>query len=284
MPRDFEPLPASLLSHAQKTLARAVSCSGSGTHGGQYVSLVLQPAPADSGIVFERSDLSRHNLIPALWNLVQVTPLCTQIVNAQGAEVRTIEHIMAALYASGIDNARIVLDGPEVPLMDGASAFFMNLIEEAGIRSVKAPRRFLKITRPIEVRRGDAFARLEPASTASFHITIAYPQHQVGEQSFAFDFGEQDFAEEVAGARTFGFEPDIEALRRKGLTLGCTMDNAILINAQGQVANPEGYRFPNELARHKLLDAIGDLSLAGAVVLGRFTGNRSGHALNDLSG
>lgn len=281
MPRDFEPSPSSLLSHAQKTLAQPASCSGTGTHGGQHVTLTLYPAPTDTGIVFERSDLPAHNVIPALWDKVQVTPLCTQIVNGHGAEVRTIEHLMAALYASGIDNACVVLDGPEVPLMDGASGFFMALINDAGTVSAKAPRRFLKITRAIEVCRGEAFARLEPAATPSFDITVAFPQHKVGKQSFAFDFGEQDFAEEVAGARTFGFETDIEALRRKGLTLGCSLENAILIDAAGHIANPHGYRFENELARHKLLDAIGDLSLAGAVILGRFVGNRSGHALNN---
>jgi UDP-3-O-[3-hydroxymyristoyl] N-acetylglucosamine deacetylase len=165
--------------------------------------------------------------------------------------------------------------------MDGCSAFYMNLLDEAGVTTCKTPRRFLKITRPIEVRQGEAFARLEPAESASFDLTVAYTQHKVGPQRCFFDFAENDFTEELSAARTFGFEPDIEALRKKGLTLGCSLDNAILIDAEGRVVNPEGYRFDNELARHKLLDAIGDLSLAGAVILGRFSGNRSGHAMNN---
>ncbi|HVY13574.1 MAG TPA: UDP-3-O-acyl-N-acetylglucosamine deacetylase, partial [Alphaproteobacteria bacterium] len=258
MPRDFPPLPTSLLTQTQRTLAQSVSCAGTGAHGGQKVTLTLHPAAPDSGIVFERLDAQGNNVIPALWNYVQVTPLCTQIVNAQGLEIRTIEHLMAALYATGIDNARITLDGAEVPLMDGGSAYFLNLIEEAGVVCSRAPRQFLKITKPVEVRQGEAFARFEPANTSLFDVSVAYPQHKVGEQRFVFDFEEQDFAEEVAAARTFGFESDIEALRQKGLTLGCSLDNAILIGRDGNIVNRGGYRFANELARHKLLDAVGD--------------------------
>jgi UDP-3-O-[3-hydroxymyristoyl] N-acetylglucosamine deacetylase len=282
MPRDPVSMPASLLSPVQKTFARSVSCAGLGAHGGESVNLTLHPAPADTGIIFERTDLQGPAaIIPALWDKVQITPLCTRIVNAHGTEIRTIEHLIAALYASGIDNARITLDAGEVPLMDGASGFFMGLIAEAGVASCNAPRRFLKIIKPVEVRQGEAFARIEPASTPVFHITVAYPQHKIGPQSHVFDFEDQDFTEELATARTFGFESDIEALRRKGLTLGCSLDNAILIGSTGQIVNPEGYRFENELARHKLLDAIGDMALAGSVILGRFTGNRSGHAMNN---
>jgi UDP-3-O-[3-hydroxymyristoyl] N-acetylglucosamine deacetylase len=282
MPRDPILMPISLLSPMQKTFARPVSCSGLGAHGGESVNLTLHPAAADTGIVFERTDLEAPaNVIPALWDKVQITPLCTRIVNSHGTEIRTIEHLIAALYASGIDNARITLDAGEVPLMDGASGFFMGLIAEAGVAVSNTPRRFLKITKPVEVRQGEAFARLEPAATPVFDITVAYPQHKVGPQNHVFDFEEQDFADELASARTFGFESDIEALRRKGLTLGCSLDNAILIGSTGEIVNPEGYRFENELARHKLLDAVGDVALAGAVILGRFTGSRSGHAMNN---
>jgi UDP-3-O-[3-hydroxymyristoyl] N-acetylglucosamine deacetylase len=280
VPRDIQPLSTSLLSATQKTFAQSVSCTGMGTHGGAHVTMTLHPAAPNSGIVFERTDVA-NGTVAAHWSNVQVTPLCTQIINAAGVEVRTIEHIMSALYANGIDNARIELNGAEVPLMDGGSAYFMDLIDEAGAVSVDAARRFIKITKAIEVREGEAFARFEPGDTSYFDITVAFPQHHVGEQRFAFDFEEQDFAEEVSAARTFGFEVDIEGLRKKGLTLGCNLENAILIGRDGAPINRGGYRFPNELARHKLLDAIGDLSLAGAVILGRFTGNRSGHTLNN---
>ncbi len=274
--------PNPLLSPAQKTLAQSVSCTGFGAHGGKQVTMTLHPASAGSGIVFERTDLSPwYNTLPARWDYVRVTPLCTQLVNEAGVEVRTIEHVMAALYASGIDNAHIALNGDEVPLMDGAAAFFMDLFEEAGVEALCAPRRFLKVSQALDVREGAAFARLEPAASPAFQITVAYPQHGIAPQSHGFDFGAQNFRDELAACRTFGFEPEIHALREKSLTLGCDLDNAILVSGEGAVMNPEGLRYPNELARHKLLDAIGDLSLAGGVILGRFSGNRSGHAMNN---
>jgi UDP-3-O-[3-hydroxymyristoyl] N-acetylglucosamine deacetylase len=251
-----------------------------GVHNGKNVTLTLSPAPAHHGIVFERLDVSEHNSVPALWNHVQVTPLCTQIINAHGVVVRTIEHLMAALYASGIDNARIRLTGDEVPILDGSSTAFLKLIREAGSAPLSAPRRFLKIKKQVEVRDRQSFARFTPASTPSFAITVAYPQHQVLPQSHAFDFETGDFERDVASARTFGFKRDIEALRAHGLTLGGSLDNALLLD-EGKVLNQEGTRFDNELARHKLLDAMGDLSLAGAVLRGHFEGHLSGHTLNN---
>lgn len=269
------------MSLSQKTLARAASCAGEGVHGGQMVTLTLRPASANTGIVFERTDIDApHNRIAATWNHVRVSPLCTQIENTHGVFVRTIEHLMAALHASGIDNVRVTLDGPEVPILDGSAAPFFELIQEAGVVELNAPRRFIKVLKRVEVRHGDAVAVLEPSVAPQFSISVAYPQHKVGEQSYAIDFEDRDFSD-IADARTFGFEKDLQALRAKGLTLGGSLENAILINEQGGVVNPEGYRYADELARHKLLDAVGDLSTAGAVIVGRFSGVRSGHALNN---
>ncbi len=281
MPRDnTAPTPA-MMSATQKTLSRAVSCAGEGVHTSQMVTLTLHPAPAGHGIVFERTDVAApNNQIRALWDNVHVSPLCTQIRNASGTEVRTIEHLMAALYSSGIDNVLVTLDGAEVPILDGSAQPFFDMIAQAGVTSLGNPRRFIKILKKVEVSHKDATASLEPADAPSFAISVAYPQHKIGEQQHALDFDDASFSE-IASARTFGFETELEYLRTKGLTLGGSLENAILINRDGGVVNPEGYRYENELARHKLLDAIGDLSLAGVVIIGHFNGNRSGHALNN---
>lgn len=273
--------PSPVLSANQKTLAREVRCEGEGVHNGKIAVMHFTPAPAGHGIVFERADLTQHAAIPAQCENVRVTPLCTQVVNAEGVEVRTIEHVMAALYASGIDNLRIRVSGPELPIMDGSSLPFLKLIREAGIKTQEAPRRFIKILRPVEVKRGDAFARLIPAAEPRFTVAVAYPQHNVGEQTCSFDFEEGDFTADIASARTFGFKSDLEYLHANGLALGGNFGNAILINEHGVVVNPGGYRCENELARHKLLDAVGDLALAGAPILGHLQSSRAGHAMNN---
>jgi UDP-3-O-[3-hydroxymyristoyl] N-acetylglucosamine deacetylase len=269
-------------THAQKTLARPISCEGEGVHNGKSVKLTIHPAQSGHGIVFERTDvIDKNNRIPALWNLVRVTPLCTQIINADGVEVRTIEHLMAALYASGIDNAHITIGGSEVPIMDGSALPFLHMIHDAGITDCDKPREFIKIIKPVEVKHGDGFARFVPANAPRFSITVAYPQHNVGEQSCSFDFKDGHFIDEVASARTFGFKTDLEYLHANGLALGGNFSNAILINEQGKIMNPSGYRANNELARHKLLDAVGDVALAGGIILGHMESNRSGHTLNN---
>lgn len=271
-----------LLSSQQKTLAHSVSCQGAGVHGGQVVTLTIHPAAADHGVVFERLDKAGGcSKIAALWDNVQITPLRTQIINGAGVEACTIEHLMAAFYASGIDNALVCLSGAEVPIMDGGSAAFLRLLAKAGTVLLPEKRRFLKILQPVEVRQGSAFARFVPSPSPQFAIQVAYPDYGVAEQGYQFDFERDDFSEDVAAARTFGFQRDIDALRAKGLTLGGSLDNALLINAAGQPVNPGGYYFTNELARHKLLDAIGDIALGGAAIIGRFEGYLSGHALNN---
>lgn len=279
--------PSPVLSATQKTLAQPLSCEGEGVHNGKSVRVTINPAPANTGIIFERTDVKdKNNKIPALWNGVRVTPLCTQILNADGIEVRTIEHLMAALFASGIDNAHITIGGAEVPIMDGSSLPFLHLIASVGVvdcdtRNGSNKREFIKIIKPVEAKHGDAYARLLPALSPRYSVTVAYPQHNVGEQHASFDFEDGHFIKDIASARTFGFKTDLEYLHAKGLALGGNFSNAILINDQGKIMNPSGYRAPNELARHKLLDAIGDMALAGGIILGHMDSNRSGHTLNN---
>lgn len=281
---DLQPsLTSPVLSSTQKTLASALSCEGEGVHNGKSVRVSIQPAPANYGIMFERTDVKdKNNIIPAIWNGVRVTPLCTQILNAEGVEVRTIEHLMAALFASGIDNAHITISGAEMPIMDGSSLPFLHMIAGVGVVDCgNTAREFIKIIKPVEAKHGDAYARLLPASSPRFSVTVAYPQHNVGEQQAYFDFEEGNFIKDIASARTFGFKTDLEYLHAKGLALGGNFSNAILINAEGKIMNPGGYRSPNELARHKLLDAVGDIALAGGIILGHMESNRSGHTLNN---
>jgi len=287
---DLQPSPLAsspVLSATQKTLAQPLSCEGESVHNGKSVRMTINPAPANYEIIFERTDVKdKNNKVPALWNGVRVTPLCTQILNADGIEVRTIEHLMAALFASGIDNAHITIGGAEVPIMDGSSLPFLQLIASVGVVDCAAingsnKREFIKIIKPVEAKHGDAYARLVPAPSPRYSVTVAYPQHNVGEQHANFDFEDGHFIKDVASARTFGFKTDLEYLHAKGLALGGNFSNAILINEQGKIMNPGGYRAPNELARHKLLDAIGDMALAGGIILGHMESNRSGHTLNN---
>lgn len=271
-----------VLCPLQKTLARSVSFDGEGVHNGEHVTMTLHPAEANSGIVFERLDVKgRDSRIQARWDNVRVTPLCTQVLNRDGIEARTIEHILAALFALGISNARIALTGAEVPIMDGSSLPFLGQIRAAGTVDCEASRLFLEILRPVEVRHGNAWARMLPSSTPRFTVKVEYPQHNVGEQEASIDFSEDDFADGIAAARTFGFRSDLEYLHANGLALGGNFSNAILISEKGTIVNPGGWRMVDELARHKLLDAVGDFALANAVILGHIESSRSGHALNN---
>jgi UDP-3-O-[3-hydroxymyristoyl] N-acetylglucosamine deacetylase len=273
---------APVLSPWQKTLSTSITCEGEGVHNGKPVRMTIHPAAADTGIVFERMDIAGpHNTVPAIWDHVRISPLCTQIINAQGTEVRTIEHLMAALYTSGITNAHIAINGPEVPIMDGSSLPFLQLIAQAGVKDLEAPRMFLEIIRPVTLSQGDTWVTLSPSRTPRYTVSVEYPQHNVGEQSFSLDLAEETFSETVSNARTFGFRSELEYLHANGLALGGNFGNAILINEKGGIVNPGGWRCPNELARHKLLDAVGDFALAGAVILGHMESSRAGHAINN---
>ena len=260
----------------QRTLAKRVSCTGVGLHSGAPVQLTLAPAPAGSGITFVRMDLGVE--VPARHDLVVDTKLSTSIAIGQ-ARVSTIEHVMSALLGMGIDNCRVEVDGPEVPILDGSAAPFVCLIVEAGVRAQRAARRFVMITTPVEVREGDKLARLEPADGFSIDFTADFKHPLITDQGFRVSVSDRTFEREVARARTFCFRKDIELMQSMGLARGGSLENAIVID-EFSILNPEGLRFPDEFARHKVLDAIGDLALLGRPVLGHLTAVKSGHALN----
>lgn len=241
----------------------------------------IRPAAANSGIVFRRTDvMDRPARIPALWHYVTDTRLCTMIMNEHEVSVGTIEHVMAALRGCGIDNALIDLDGPEVPIMDGSARPFVEAIEDAGILSQKSPRRLIQILRPVSVQDGDKRVTLRPADIASFEGEIAFDHQAIGRQSRSVALLNGNFAHDIAAARTFGFKHEVEALRAAGLARGGSLENAIVLD-EHNVLNDKGLRFEDEFIRHKLLDAVGDLYLAGAPLLAKYEGHKAGHALNN---
>ena len=265
----------------QRTLKSLVSASGVGLHTGQKVRMTLRPAPADSGIVFRRVDLAAPVSIPARAEMVGETRL-SSCLTRDGAKVYTVEHLMSALGGLGVDNAFVDLDAPEVPIMDGSASPFVLLVQQAGIEEQNAPKRFLRVTRRIEVRDGDKWARLDPYEgyRLAFSIEFSHPVIERSTQAVTVDFAETSYLKEIARARTFGFMHDMEDLRDSGLALGGGLDNAVVLD-EYRVLNAEGLRFADEFIRHKLLDAIGDLYLLGKPLLAAFTAHKSGHALNN---
>lgn len=264
----------------QKTLKSAISCTGIGLHSGEKVSMTLHPAAPDFGIVFRRSDVSGEGVeIPAAFDHVVDSRLCTTI-GASGKSIGTVEHLMAALAGAGIDNALIEVGGSEVPVMDGSAAPFLFLIDCAGVVDQKAPRKALRILKPVSIVDGDKAATLEPADGFSldFHIDFANPV--IGNQTMTVGLTDGVFKDEIARARTFGFLHEAEALWAAGLAKGASLDNAVVVSGD-KILNEDGLRFDDECVRHKILDAVGDLYLAGAPILGRYTGVRSSHALNN---
>jgi UDP-3-O-[3-hydroxymyristoyl] N-acetylglucosamine deacetylase len=266
----------------QQTLKQKCSCSGIGVHSGRTIKLQILPAPENSGITFLRTDLKLHPEIRAhVDNVVDTTLATTLGLFHQGERitVATVEHLLAALYGMRIDNACILVDGPEVPIMDGSSGPFVEMLQAAGIEQQKAHRRYLTLTREIKVGDGQKEARIRPSSGFKIVCTLDFDHPLIMPSPYKFVFDEQRFVKDIAYARTFGFLRDVEALRAKGLALGGSLDNAIVID-QYRVLNEGGLRYPNEFVRHKILDAIGDLSLFGMPILGRARLFRSGHALN----
>jgi UDP-3-O-[3-hydroxymyristoyl] N-acetylglucosamine deacetylase len=265
----------------QQTVAAPAIIAGVGVHTGQRARLSIRPAGPDTGIVFVRTDiLDRDNRVPARGVAVVDTRLETVIGNAAGATVATVEHLTASLAALGIDNATIELDGPEAPIMDGSAAAFVQLLDHAGRRRQDAPRRYIEIIEPIEVIDGDKRAALLPCDRFEIGFEIAFSSAAIGRQAIDLAVDEDSFRTELAAARTFGFLKDVEALRKCGLARGGSMENALVIDGD-RVLNPEGLRWPDEFVRHKALDAVGDLSLLGAPLLGRFEGRYAGHAINN---
>lgn len=274
-------LAGTVLAARQRTLRGAAECSGVGVHSGEKVKLRLMPAPEDTGVVFIRTDLMNGaREIPARWDHVVDTRLCTVIGNPHGGNVATVEHLMAALYACGIDNAFVEIDGGEVPVMDGSSDPFVFLIEMAGIEEQKAPRRFIEIIAPVQVNDGIKQAKLLPDTESRFSFEIAFDRAPIRRQQYDFVLSAEGFKSEISRARTFGFYEEVDQLRKAGFARGGSLHNAIVIKDDG-VMNEEGLRYDDEFVRHKLLDAVGDLALAGAPVLGHFHGHCSGHALNN---
>jgi UDP-3-O-[3-hydroxymyristoyl] N-acetylglucosamine deacetylase len=265
----------------QHTLAGPAICAGVGLHSGERVRVSIRPAPPGSGIVFVRTDLDGDNRVPVTAEAVCQTRLCTVIANDSGVTVATIEHLMAALAALDVDNAVIELDGPEVPIMDGSALPFVQLLDRAGRRRQEAERRFIEILRPIEVLDGDKTVRLTPADRFEMAFEIAFPTRAIGRQRVDLAITEDSFRDELADCRTFGFLREVEALREAGLARGGSLENAVVIDGD-RILNPEGLRRPDEFVRHKALDAVGDLYVLGAPILGRFEGVYAGHALNNL--
>ena len=266
----------------QRTLARSVGLSGVGLHGGAPARLTLRPAPAGSGVVFCRIDVAdRDQRVPATWDRVSDTRLNTTIANAEGVSVSTIEHLMAALAAAGVDNALIDIDGPEIPIMDGSSAPFLRAIRSVGLVDLDAPRRAIRVLRPVSVRKGDAVASLSPAERFEIGFSIDFADAAIGAQTGEIAVDGDSFARELADCRTFGRLAEIEHLRKMGLALGGGLHNAIVVDG-ARVLNPEGLRRADEFVRHKMLDAVGDLALAGAPIVGRYEGARAGHETTNL--
>ena len=267
----------------QRTLRSSISCTGVGLHSGTKTSMTLRPAEAGSGIRFRRIDVTgRNNIIPALWSNVTDTRLNTCISNDDGVSVKTIEHLMSALAGMGIDNALIDIDGEEVPVMDGSAAPFVFLVECAGLAEQAAPRRVIKLLKRITVIEGDKIATLCPADDFVLSVDIEFAASAIGRQQTTLCVDPAAFKAEISRARTFGFEQEVEAMRAAGLGRGGSLDNAVVISGDGKgVLNEDGLRYDDEFVRHKLLDALGDLSLAGAPLLAHFRGTRCGHALNN---
>ncbi len=264
------------MSYEQRTIARRVSSTGVGLHSGEPVTLTLAPAAADSGITFVRMDLGIE--IPARSENVADTTLSTNIGRA-GARVSTVEHVLAALHGVGIDNCRVEVDGSEVPILDGSAAPFVCLVREAGVRVQKTGRRFLVMDKPVEVRDGDKVARLEPSSSFTVDFTADFDHPLITNQVFHTTIDDRTFEREIARARTFCFLKDIERMQAAGLAKGGSLANAIVVD-DFSILNPDGLRFPDEFARHKVLDAVGDLAMLGMPVIGAMHAVKSGHAMN----
>lgn len=260
----------------QTTLARRVEGVGIGLHKGEPIQIALEPLEANSGILFYRKDVGL--LVQALPHNVVNTQMATVIGNAQ-YYISTIEHLLSAIYAYGIDNVRVVLDGAEVPVMDGSSASFCMMLDEAGIRTLEATKQVLIIKKEVEVHDGKKFAKVSPSLKPTYSFVIDFDHPSIGKQEYHFEFSKKSFIEEISRARTFGFLRDVQMLRSKGLALGGSLDNAVVMDDK-KILNPEGLRFSNEFVRHKILDAIGDLSLLGAPFVGDYASYAGSHNLN----
>jgi len=265
----------------QATLADRITLTGIGVHSGMPASLTINPADPNTGIVFVRSDLSDGGTtdIAAHYSVVCATDLCTVIGDMSASSVSTVEHLMAALSAFGVDNAMIEVDSAEVPIMDGSSEAFCAALRETGLREQAAKRRYIRVLKPVRVQMGKSYGELRPNDCFSLDVEIEFDTSVIGRQRYRGDLTAERFETELSRARTFGFMKDVEQLWGAGFALGASLENTIVLG-DDNVVNPEGTRYSDEFVRHKALDAVGDLALAGAPILGAFSSFRGGHKLN----
>ncbi len=265
----------------QHTLKSPVTFKGVGLHGGQPAIMVLKPAAAGHGIWFKRTDIELGNaLIPAVYDMVERTPLCTRLVNDAGVSVSTIEHIMAALAGCGVHNALIEIDGPEVPIMDGSSIDFVRGIMAKGVRRQASPVLAYEVLKPVTASREGASASIKPADGLIIDFHIDFEDAAIGSQTKTLDMRNGSFVRELSDSRTFCRRIDVETMRENGLALGGTLENAVVVQGS-EILTPGGFRHADEAVRHKMLDALGDLYLAGGPILGHFIGDKSGHSMTN---
>jgi len=265
----------------QRTLKAPIRASGIGLHGGRQVHISMLPAAINTGIVFRRVDVSPAVDVPASALLVGEATMCSTLIK-DGVKVATVEHIMSAFAGMGIDNCVVELSSPEIPILDGSAAPFIYLLQSTGVVAQNAPRRFMRIKQPVQITEGDKSARLEPYEgfRLSFSIEFKHPAFKTSAQTSVLEFTAANYVKEVSRARTFGFMRDFETMRARNLALGASMDNAVALDDY-RVVNPDGLRYDDEFVRHKILDAVGDLYLIGAPLLGAYSAYKSGHALNN---
>jgi len=266
----------------QHTVKDVLTFDGVGVHSGRKARMRIYPAPANYGIWFKRVDLTKGDaMIPARYDAVCDTRLCTVLGNAAGATVSTVEHVMSALSACGVDNALIEIDGPEVPIMDGSADHFVRGLSEAGLVALNEERVMIRVLETVVIDgEGGARAELHPADAFEIDFEIDFQDPAIGRQHRVFEVSSDGFADEIADCRTFGHLADVERLRAAGLGRGGSLDNAVVVD-NGRVLNPGGLRHPDEFVRHKILDAIGDIALAGAPVVGRYVGVKAGHGMTN---
>jgi len=271
-----------MMAERQTTLRSPVTLQGIGVHSGAPACLTLRPSTANSGVVFLRKGLEggHEQLIHARHNKVSATELCTVIGDQTSGSVATIEHLMSACAGLGLDNVLVEIDGPEMPIMDGSASEFVSAIEATGLVALGATRRYLKVLRPVRIEHGRAFAELAPSESGfRLDVEIDFDTPAIGRQRKIFDLDPEAYAREISRARTFGFMRDVEQLWKAGFALGASLDNTVAIG-EDKVINPEGLRYGDEFVRHKILDAVGDLALAGYPIIGEFRSYCGGHRMN----
>ncbi len=266
----------------QKTIRKSGSLEGVGVHSGQGVSVTFKPAPVNTGIVFERTDCDASAQIQALWHQVSDTRMSTQLRNADGVTIAMVEHLMAALAGLEIDNLYVQVSGPEMPVLDGSSHIYADAVGALGLVTQEANRLRYKILKPVEVRQGDKYVRLEPAAKTTYDFSFDFfgGRDGVAAQTMSFDWTPAGFLREISKARTFGFFEDGQKLQAMGLAKGASLENTLVLH-EGKVMNAGGERLRNECVRHKILDAVGDMALAGAPIVGAYTSHNGGHEMNN---